>query len=472
MRALAPALRRVIWIVITLLVMPAGIMAQDAEDSDQDYKFSTEELTQMLAPIALYPDALTAQILMASTYPLEVVEAERWRSKNLQLKGNDLDTALQNMSWDPSVKSICHFPDILKSMSDKLDQTRKLGDAFLGQEEEVMAIIQELRGKAREQGNLKTTGEQKVIVEDEIIRIEPANPEVVYVPVYDPAYVYGPWWYPAYPPYYWYYPPGYYSGAYIGFGPGIFFGFNAFTWAWFDWPVHRVHIDINRTRRFNHVRGRRDDIGNVWRHNPQHRRGVAYRDLRTSERFGSRPPRVSSPSGQERRGYPGRRVEQQNMRPSQPLPQRGTGVRQGAPQTPQIRQPASQTPRTAPQTPQVRQPAVQTPQAPQTPRIHQTVPQTPRIQQAPATVPTAPAIRREGTVAPRVQSVPGGLQRPVVRDTPFRGVGEGSFERRAGERGGISNRGNEMRQQPGGFSGGQRQQRQGGGDRQGGGSRR
>jgi len=438
MRALAPALRRVILIVFTLLVMPAGIMAQDTEDSDQDYKFSTEELTQMLAPIALYPDALTAQILMASTYPLEVVEAERWRSQNLQLKGNDLDTALQNMSWDPSIKSICHFPDILKSMSDKLDQTRKLGDAFLGQEEEVMAIIQELRGKAREQGNLKTTGEQKVIVEEEIIRIEPANPEVVYVPVYDPAYVYGPWWYPAYPPYYWYYPPGYYSGAYIGFGPGIFFGINAFTWAWFDWPVHRVHIDINRTRRFHHVRGRRDDIGNVWRHNPQHRRGVAYRDLRTSERFGSRPPRVSSPSGQERRGYPGRRIEQQGVRPSQPLPQRGTGVRQPVQQAPQ----------------------------------RQTVPQTPRIQQAPATGPAGPAIRREGTGAPRVQSMPDRPQRPVVRDTPFRGIGEGSFERRAGERGGISNRSNEMRQQPGGFSGGRQQQRQGGGDRQGGGSRR
>ena len=134
MRALAPSLCRVI-VIMALLVMPAGIMAQDTEDSDQDYKFSTEELTQMLAPIALYPDALTAQVLMASTYPLEVVEAERWRSRNLQLQGNDLDTALQGKSWDPSVKSLCHFPDLLTSMSDKLDQTRKLGDAFLGQED-------------------------------------------------------------------------------------------------------------------------------------------------------------------------------------------------------------------------------------------------------------------------------------------------------------------------------------------------
>lgn len=428
MRALVPALRRVIWIIVTLLVLPAGIMAQDAGDSDQAYKFSTEELTQMLAPIALYPDALTAQVLMASTYPLEVVEADRWRSQNLQLKGNDLDTALQNKGWDPSIKSLCHFPDILKSMSNKLDQTRKLGDAFLGQEEEVMATVQELRGKAREQGNLKTTNEQKVIVENDTIMIEPANPEVIYVPVYDPAYVYGPWWYPAYPPYYWYYPSGFYSGAYIGFGPGIFFGFNAFSWAWFDWPDHRVHIDINRTRSFHHFRGRQDDRGNFWRHSPQHRKGVAYRDLRTSERFGSRAPRISSPSSQERRGYPGGRIEQQNVRPSQSSPQRG--VRQAAPQTPQVRQ-------------------------------------------APAAGTPAPALRREGAATPRVQSAPDRPQRPVIRDTPFRGIGEGSFERKAAERGGISNRSNEMRQQPSGFSGGQmQQQRQQGGSFSGGGGSR
>lgn len=399
-------------------------MAQDEGDSGQAYKFGKEELTQMLAPIALYPDALTAQILMASTYPLEVVEADRWRSQNLQLKGNDLDTALQNKNWDPSVKSLCHFPEILKSMSDKLDQTRKLGDAFLGQEEEVMATVQELRGKARDQGNLKTTSEQKVIVEDEIIRIEPADPEVVYVPVYDPAYVYGPWWYPAYPPYYWYYPSGFYSAAYIGFGPGIYFGFNAFSWVWFDWPVHRVSIDINRTRSFHQVRGgRRDESGNVWRHNPRHRRGVAYRDLRTSERFGSRAPRVSSPSSRERRGYPGGRIELQNARPLQQ------------------------------------------------PGVRQAVPQTPQTIQAPAAATPAPAIRREGAAAPRVQAAPARPLRPAVRDTPFRGIGEGRFERKAGERGGKSKRSIEMRRQSGGSTDGQIQQRQEGDGFQSGGSR-
>jgi len=419
MRTARLALSGIAWIMFAMFVMPVGIMAQDAGDSDQAYKFSKEELTQMLAPIALYPDALTAQVLMASTYPLEVVEADRWRNQNKELKGNDLDTALQDKSWDPSVKSLCHFPDILKSLSDKLDQTRKLGDAFLGQEEEVMATIQELRGKARDQGNLKTTSEQKVLDENGNILIEPANPEVIYVPVYDPAYVYGPWWYPDYPPYYWYYPPGFYGGAYFSFGPGIFFGFNAFPWVWFDWPFHRVRMDINRTSHFHNFRGRHNDIGHVWTHNPSHRRGVAYRDLRTSERFGSRSPRASSPSGQERRGYPGGSIGQQNVKPSQAPSQRGE---------------------------------------------RQVLPQTPQVRQAPAAGTQTPGMRREGSSAPRVQSGPNGSQRPAVRDTPFSGIGGGSFERRAGERGGTSNRGTATIRQPsGGFSGGQMQQRQGGG---------
>jgi hypothetical protein len=426
MRTLLPALCRVICVIIALFLMPVGIMAQDTGDSDQTYKFSKEELAQMLAPIALYPDALAAQILMASTYPLEVVEADRWTSQNSSLKGTDLDNALQNKSWDPSLKSLCHFPDVLKSMSDKLDQTRKLGDAFLGQEEEVMATIQELRSKARDLGNLNTSNEQKVIAGNDSISIEPVNPEIIYVPVYDPAYVYGPWWYPAYPPYYWYYPTGFYGGASIGFGPSIFFGFNSFSWSGFDWRNHRVHIDLDRTRSFNQLRGRGNNVGNTWRHDPQHRNGVAYRDLKTSQSFGSRAPRASIPHSPERRGYPGGRVEQQNARPSQPAPQRG--VKQAAPQTPQVRQ-------------------------------------------VPVAVTPAPAIRREGAVAPRLRSVPGSSQRPVIRDTPFRGVGQGGFERRAAERGNISNRGNDQRQQPGSFSGGQTQQRQGGGSSSGGGSR-
>lgn len=409
------------WLIVAVLMMPAGIMAQEAGDPDQSYRFSREELTQMLAPIALYPDALTAQILMASTYPLEVVEADRWRNRNRHLKGDELDSALKDKPWDPSVKSLCHFPDILAAMSDKLDQTRKLGDAFLGQEEEVMATIQDLRRKASEQGNLKTTPEQKVIVEREIIRIEPAEPEVIRVPVYDPYYVYGPWWYPAYPPYYWYYPYGYVSGAYVGFGPSIFIGLNAFSWVWFDWPVHRIHIDINRTSRFHRHYDRRD-VGPVWQHNPGHRRGVAYRDRITSERFGSRPPRITSPTS-ERRGYPGGRIERQDR--TQPQAPRPGGDRQVVPQA---RQESGGT--------------------------------------------GTPGMRRDNIDKQRPKPDRERIQRQENRDTPFSGIGEGNFERRAGERGGISNRGidrgniyrgDDMRGYQGGGSRGMQMQRQDGG---------
>jgi len=238
MRTATITIRGLALIIITMLVMPPGISAQDFGEAEQTERFKKEELDQMLAPIALYPDSLIAQILMASTYPLEVVEAERWLRQNKHLKGDELNNALLKKTWDPSIKSLCHFPDVLFAMSDKLDQTRKLGDAFLSQEDDVMATIQELRQKARDQGNLKTTKEQQVIVEREIIRIEPADPAVVYVPVYDPLYVYGPWWYPLYPPYYWYYPPGFVvTSGFISFGPRFFIGIGLFPWAWFDWHV-------------------------------------------------------------------------------------------------------------------------------------------------------------------------------------------------------------------------------------------
>jgi hypothetical protein len=197
-------------------------------------------------------------------------------------------------------------------MSEKLDQTTKLGDAFLSQQDDVMDTIQELRKKAQEQGNLKTTEEQKVIVEKEVIQIEPANPEVIYVPIYDPLYVYGPWWYPAYPPYYWYYPPGaVIAGGIISFGFGIFIGLGISSWSWFDWHHHYIDIDIHKTGRFNRFdRGRWDFNRHVWRHELGHRRGVAYRDRTTSQHFGLPSSRIfrSSP---EARGYAGRGFERQ-----------------------------------------------------------------------------------------------------------------------------------------------------------------
>jgi len=186
--------------------------------------FSQQELEQLVAPIALYPDALLAQVLMASTYPLEVVQADRWRKAHASLKDKALEDALQQQPWDPAVKSLAVFPQVLTMMSDKIDWTQKLGDAFLAQQQDVMATAQTLRAKAQKEGTLKDTKEQKVTTQTEnnttYIVIEPTNPEVVYVPTYNPTVVYGAWPYPAYPPYA-YYPPGYVAGgALLGFMQG------------------------------------------------------------------------------------------------------------------------------------------------------------------------------------------------------------------------------------------------------------
>jgi hypothetical protein len=320
------------WVIVVMLVIPPGIMAQnseqDSEQTEQPEKFKKEELVQMLAPIALYPDSLIAQILTASTYPLEVVEAERWLRQTKNLKGDELNKALQEKTWDASVKSLCHFSDILYAMSEKLDQTTKLGDAFLSQQDDVMDTIQELRGKAEEQGNLKTTEQQKVIVEEEVIRIEPADPEVVYVPIYNPLYVYGPWWYPAYPPYYWYYPPGVViSSGFITFGLGFFIGFGISSWTWFDWHHHHIYWDLHKTQHFHRYDRRRWDSGDryVWRHEPSHRRGVAYRDRTTSQRFG-RPPSRTYMASPEARGYSGRDFERRTRESSRGTIERPRGI--------------------------------------------------------------------------------------------------------------------------------------------------
>ena len=170
--------------LLLLTVTPPWVFAQD-----QPGKFRQEELDQMLAPIALYPDSLLAQILMASTYPLEVVQADRWVKANRNLTGDQLNDTLDKKNWDPSVRALVPFPQILSMMSERLEWTQRLGDAFLDQRDEVMDTIQQLRAKAQAAGNLRDTGEQRVMVEDRGIVIESAQPEVVYVPAYDPTVV-------------------------------------------------------------------------------------------------------------------------------------------------------------------------------------------------------------------------------------------------------------------------------------------
>src|SRR5436190_241292 len=198
-----------------------------------------EEVEALAAPIALYPDSLLAQVLMASTYPLEVVQADRWVKENPKLK--DSADALNKLTFDPSVKSLIGFPQILAMMSEKLDWTVKLGDAFLADQKVMMEAVQRLRNKAYAQGNLQNSDQQKVTVQPttnpsapsgtQVIVVESAQPSVVYVPTYNPAVVYGSWPYPAYPPAY-YYPPGYVAGtALVSFGVGMAVG-AAWGHAW------------------------------------------------------------------------------------------------------------------------------------------------------------------------------------------------------------------------------------------------
>ncbi|WP_051304973.1 DUF3300 domain-containing protein [Chitinilyticum litopenaei] len=253
--------------------------------------FKQEEIEQLVAPVALYPDSLLAQVFMASTYPLEVVQAQRWRAANSKLSGKDLEQAVNQQPWDASVKSLTAFPQVLQMMNDKIDWTQKLGDAVLADQKRVMDAVQILRQRAQQAGNLKSSSEQQVSTQGQVIIIEPAQPETVYVPVYNPSYVYGPWPYPYYTPYYWY-PPGYaYSGAIFGFTAGLIVGGAFWGWGNCNWGGGSIDIDINNN--FTRVEHYKRNSDGRWQHNADHRRGVEYRDNATRDRYrnqsGTRP---------------------------------------------------------------------------------------------------------------------------------------------------------------------------------------
>lgn len=305
----APAGRSRGWLptLVLLTGFLAPAYAQDAATtgSSDAPTFSAGELESLVAPIALYPDTLLAQVLMASTYPLEIVEANRWVQQNAKLKGDALQDALEKQDWDPSVKSIAVVPDVLKMMDEKLDWTQKLGDAFLAQQGDVMAAVQTLRNKANDAGNLKSTKEQTVTTEPSAtapgqttIVIQQSDPEVVYVPTYNPTVVYGTWGYPSYPPYY-YYPPSYYPGAGLfAFSAGVAIG--AAFWGDCNWGGNDIDIDVNRYNDFN--RTNISNNNNRWNHNPDHRKGVQYRDNRTAQKFN----KPGTGGAQNRSAYRGR----------------------------------------------------------------------------------------------------------------------------------------------------------------------
>ena len=262
--------------------------------------FSQQQLDELLAPVALYPDALLAQVLMASTYPLEVVEAARWQKANPKLKGKELEDALQKQDWDPAVKSLTAVPQVLTMMNEKLDWTQKIGDAFLAQQEDVMKTAQSLRAKAAAAGNLKSTPEQTVKTEQQagqtVYIIEPAKTEVVYVPTYNPATIYGTWWY-AYPPPYYYAYPGYPYGAGLAFAGGVAVG--AALWGNCGWGNNEININKNNYNNFN----RTNTGGDKFQHNSDHRKGVSYKDNATAQKYGKGSDSRGAQSREGNRGY-------------------------------------------------------------------------------------------------------------------------------------------------------------------------
>jgi hypothetical protein len=271
--------------LIVLLILAVPARAQST--------FKDEELDQMLAPIALYPDSLLAQILMASTYPADVAAAAAWSKAHPDDKGDAAIKKVENEPWEPAVQSLVAFPQVLAMMREKPDDVQRLGDAFLAEPARVMDRVQALRKKAQQAGNLKTTEQQKVTTtteaSKEVIIIEPAQPTQVYVPVYQPT-VYGTWAYPAYPPYYWAPPPYYYpGGAFVG---GVLWGAAVVgiangLWGNANWGGGDVNINVNK---YNNINSNRkiSNTDNSFKHNAERRGDVPYRDSKSREQYGKK----------------------------------------------------------------------------------------------------------------------------------------------------------------------------------------
>jgi hypothetical protein len=254
-----------------------------------------EQLDSLVAPIALYPDPLLAQVLAASTYPLEIVQLQQWLAQNSGMSGQALSQAVAKQPWDASVQAMAAFPDVVKNMATNIQWTTDLGNAFLAQESGVMDAVQRMRARAQNTGSLQSTPQQVVGTEmvdnRPIVTIEQSDPNVVYVPSYDPTVVYGaaPAYYP-YPEYGYAYPSGYWAGRALAFGTGIALGawWGGGGWGWRPgWGWGRGDINFNRNNAF--VRNSsfyRGATGNAWRHNVAHRGNVAYGNRATAARYG------------------------------------------------------------------------------------------------------------------------------------------------------------------------------------------
>ncbi len=296
---------RFVAVVCSLMLIPAGIQlfaqdqppgpAPDQQQAPAGQTFSPEQLDSLVAPIALYPDSLLSQVLVASTYPLELVEANQWLQQNGNLQGAALVTAAQQQNWDPSIQALVPFADVIKRLNSDIRWTTDLGNAFLAQQADVMNAVQRMRARARDNGKLADTPQQRVVVENQdgqsAIEIQPTDPQVVYVPVYNPGYFWGP------PPPYYPWPGLYYPGIGVGWGwgfgihVGFFFGgcCGWGGWGWGPgWFNHSVYVNNYFVHRYNFreygggvgFRGR-----DTWAHDASHRMGGPYANRAVAQRY-------------------------------------------------------------------------------------------------------------------------------------------------------------------------------------------
>jgi len=298
-------LRRILAVLCVLAIAQgdASLLAQATapagQAAGQAATIPPEQLDSLVAPIALYPDPLLSQTLVASTYPLEIMQLQQWLAQNKNLKDKALADAVQKQDWDPSIQALATFPDVVKQLAENVKWTTDLGNAFLAQQSDVMDAVQRMRKKAKDAGNLKSNEQQKVetkTVENKtVVVIEQASPQVVYVPSYNPTVVYGAPAYP-YPPIA-YPPPGYYAaGMAISFGIGVAMGAGwGGGWGYgCGWGNNDVDINVNNNYVKNSNRqsvntGNRpanQPAGGKWQHNPQHRGGAPYPNQRTAQQFG------------------------------------------------------------------------------------------------------------------------------------------------------------------------------------------
>jgi hypothetical protein len=327
------ALRDLVAILCAAMLVPGDISVlartaspQEAAATEEAARIPAEQLDSLVAPIALYPDPMLSQTLVASTYPLEIIQLQQWLGKNKNLKDKALADAVQKQSWDPSIQNMAALPDVVKQMAENIQWTTDLGNAFLVQQSDVMDAVQRMRKKAKDTGNLKSSEQQKVetqVVESkQVIVIQQSSPEVVYVPSYNPTVVYGAPAYP-YPPIA-YPPPGYYAaGMAISFGVGLAMG-AAWGGGWgygAGWGHNDVNVNVNNNfNRNTNISNSGNRVaakgGNTsWQHNPQHRGGAPYSNRATANKYGGSARGDSMASRQDRaRQNQGQRGQQANAR--------------------------------------------------------------------------------------------------------------------------------------------------------------